>query len=98
MTQKQKVAPPPDDLSPAAAELWRDAIAHYDSAAQQSLLAECLRALDTATAVRQAVEREGMFQVSERGKMAHAHPGVAIERAARSQFAKIAAMLGLEWR
>jgi hypothetical protein len=57
-----------------------------------------LRELDRATAAREQIEVDGLVTVSKKSRVAHAHPLVRVEQAARQAFTRLwSGVLRLDW-
>jgi len=87
----------PTHLSQRAKTLWHAIVPKQVlSAGRRALLQSGLEALDRVDSARAAIEADGLLW-TPRGKalMAHAHPALAIEKEARSQFVTVWSKLGL---
>lgn len=90
--------PPPAHLSPRAAELWAAIVPRRGRSVERlALLTVALEALDRADLARAAIERDGLTTTTARSGAIHAHPAIAIESAARREFARLWRALSLTW-
>jgi phage terminase small subunit len=91
-----KYPSPPEHLSGRSKELWCEYIGHeIKSPGRITLFQTGLEALDRAEQARLLVEKEGLTTVTGRSGVSHAHPALAIEKEAKSQFVRIWKILGL---
>lgn len=90
--------PVPTGLSEAAQTVWvHETSTRTRSAGRRLMLAEALRAIDTANALRDEIARDGATAKATNGKMAHVDPRARLEHEARATFVKLARALTLEW-
>ena len=87
---------PPSTLSPAAQSWWKATTDEYELEPHHvRLLSEAAFAWDRAQQARALVEAEGIV-VRDRFNQAKPHPGVAIERDARTLYARLCRELDLD--
>ena len=96
-TSEKPPTNPPEGLSPAAREIWTKYVTEWDgwSSASLAVLEVGLLARDRATACRQTIEREGLWQPNARGGP-RIHPLARVERQATSLMLGALARLGLD--
>ena len=86
---------PPDHLSPAMQEWWRQVTAEHDlDPHRQHLLRLACEAFDRCQQAREALTREGISVAGKYGP--RQHPAVAVERDAKSAFARLVRDLKLD--
>ena len=87
---------PPGHLSADAAAWWRDVVRDYDLDPHHlRLLQAACECWDRAQLARQAVAKDGITSRDNNGNL-KAHPAVAIERDARTLFARLVRELDLD--
>jgi hypothetical protein len=89
--------PPPDDLGEPEREIWRDIVADWRGPRlSYAVLADALRAHQTAREARATVAEEGMTVVG-RDNQVRAHPLLAIERSAIASYQRQLKTLGIKF-
>jgi P27 family predicted phage terminase small subunit len=88
---------PPDDLGEPEREIWRDIVADWRGPRlSYAVLADALRAHQTAREARSTVAEEGMTVVG-RDNQVRAHPLLAIERSAIASYQRQLKALGIKF-
>jgi hypothetical protein len=88
---------PPDDLGEPEREIWRDIVADWRGPRlSYAVLADALRAHQTAREARATVAEEGMTVVG-RDNQVRAHPLLAIERSAIASYQRQLKTLGIKF-
>ena len=88
---------PPDDLGEPEREIWRDIVCDWRGPRlSYAVLADALRAHQTAREARATVAEEGMTVVGRDGQT-KAHPLLAIERSAIASYQRQLKVLGIKF-
>jgi phage terminase small subunit len=91
-----EIPPPPEDLSGAAAELWRETLGRFPFLATElALVTSGLRSLDRAEYAREVLKVEGLTLTTESTGVTRAHPLIRVEAEARREFRLTWRTLGL---
>jgi len=89
--------PPPDDLGEPEQQIWRDVVAEWRGPRlSYALLADALRAHQTARKCSETIAREGMT-VQGRDGQTRAHPLLAVERSAIASYQRQLKTLGIKF-
>ena len=89
--------PPPEDLGEPEQQIWRDIVADWRGPRlSYAVLADALRAHQTAREARATVAEEGMTVVG-RDNQVRAHPLLAIERSAIASYQRQLKVLGIKF-
>lgn len=98
---RRKIRPPenpPAHFSERAKDLWSQLVPRRARSSERiTLLQVALEALDRADQAREAINREGLTTTTKTTGAVHIHPLARVEREARQQFARIWAVLSLQW-
>ena len=90
-----KSQPPPKHLSATARRFWTDVLSDYTLEPHHlAVLTVACEAMDRAAEARAAIARDGDYVEGRFGLKAH--PGLAIERDARTQILRAVRELGLD--
>lgn len=93
---KKRGPPPPGHLSEDAKSWWRTVLQHFDLEEHHlRLLRLACEAWDRAQQARAILDRDGITFTDDR-KNIRAHPAVAIEKDARTGFARLVRELDLD--
>ncbi|MEQ1955316.1 P27 family phage terminase small subunit [Mesorhizobium yinganensis] len=94
---KKRGPNPPSHLSDAAKKWWRTVTEEYQLEPHHELLLKlAAEALDRAEQARAIIEQDGVTVLDDR-KNVRAHPAVAIEKDARTGFARLLRELDLDF-
>jgi P27 family predicted phage terminase small subunit len=89
--------PPIPDLEEPELEIWRDIVAEYKGPrASYRILADALKARQTARQAREIIDDEGMT-VTGRDGQTKAHPLLAVERSATASYQRQLKALGIKF-
>src|SRR5437660_791686 len=95
---EEPIPDPPEDLSPESKDLWiRLVPTAARSLQRRTLLAQGLRALDTASQARRELASQGLLITTVRSGVQHINPLVRVEREAQAAFLKVWRALNLTW-
>jgi P27 family predicted phage terminase small subunit len=88
---------PPDHLSPDAVEWWEQVIRDFELEPHHlRLLRAACEASDRMTQAREALAKHGALTFTDERGVIRAHPCVAMERDARTAFARLVRELDLD--
>jgi len=96
MTARSRLPTPPKHLQDAGRALWRGVLRDYEVSDHHDLarLQAAAEASDRIVEARKAVERDGAYVEGRFGLKAH--PGLAVERDARTQLLRALRELGVD--